>query len=168
MTQPEHTTTGRPDAGTTDRPAAGQPTDTTTDTGADPPDREQSTEDTTDDGDAKLRREASRYRRQLREAEGERDGLRGRVEAMQRAEVERLAADRIAVPADVWLAGTSLPDMLDEDGNVDQAKVTDRIGQILTDRPGWRRQSAPSFDGGVRATAPSTGPTWFDALRAKP
>ncbi len=123
---------------------------------------------TEDAGDAKLRREAARYRRSLREAETERDGLRGRVEAMQRAEVERLVGDQIAVPADVWLAGALLPDLLDDDGNVDQAKVTDTVKAVLTDRPGWRRLTHPNFDGGVRATAPITGPTWHDAIRAKP
>jgi len=128
----------------------------------------ESTEDTTDGGDAKLRREASRYRRQLREAEGERDGLRGRVEAMQRAEVERLVADQIAVPADVWLAGALLPDLLDDDGNVDPAKVTDAVKAVLTDRPGLRRLNHVAFDGGVRTAAPNTGPTWHDAIRAKP
>jgi len=134
-------------------PQENEPDDNSTDQGA--------TEDT---GDAKLRREAARYRRSLREAETERDGLRGRVETMQRAEVQRLVADQIAVPADVWLAGASLPDLLDDDGNVDQAKVTDTVKAVLTDRPGWRRLTHPNFDGGVRTAAP-TGPTWHDALR---
>ncbi len=123
---------------------------------------------TEDTGDAKLRREAARYRRSLRESETERDGLRGRVEAMQRAEVERVAAKDLATPTDLWMTGAVLGDLLDDDGNVDQAKVTDAVKAVLTDRPGWRRQSAPSFDGGVRATAPDLGPTWHDALRAKP
>jgi len=165
--QPEHTT-ARPDAGRTERPATDQPTDNTTDPGADPPDTEQPTEDTTDDGDAKLRREASRYRRQLRETETERDGLRTRVEAMQRAEVERLAAKDLATPTDLWVLGAVLGDLLDDNGNVDQAKVNDATAKILTDRPGWRRITHPNFDGGVRTAAPNTGPTWHDALKAKP
>ena len=113
---------------------------------------------------AKLRREAARYRRSLREAETARDSLRGQLETMQRAEVERLAAEHLATPTDLWLTGTALPDLVADNGNVDPAKVNDTTKQILTDRPGWRRQSA-SFDGGVRATAPNTGPTWHDALR---
>ncbi len=122
---------------------------------------------TEDTGDAKLRREAARYRRSLREAETERDGLRGRVEAMQKAEVERLVAGDLAMPTDLWLTGASLPDLLDDDGDVDPAKVADAVTAVLTERPGLRRLTHPNFDGGVRTAAP-TGPTWADALRAKP
>ena len=137
-------------------PQENEPDDNSTDQGA--------TEDT---GDAKLRREAARYRRSLREAETERDALRGRVETIQRAEVERLAAEDLATPSDLWLTGAALSGLLDDDGNVDQAKVTDAVKAVLTDRPGWRRLTHPNFDGGVRTAAP-TGATWHDALRAKP
>ncbi len=121
---------------------------------------------TEDTGDAKLRREAARYRRSLREAETERDGLRGRVEAMQKAEVERLAANDLAAPADMWLTGTTLADLLDDNGDVDTAKVTDTIQRVIGERPSWRAAPAPpSFDGGVRATAAAPGPTYQDVLR---
>ncbi len=120
---------------------------------------------TEDTGDAKLRREAARYRRSLREAGTERDGLRGRVEAMQKAEVERLVATDLAAPADMWLAGASLPDLLDDDGNVDPGKVNDATAKILIDRPGWRAVPAPpSFDGGARVTVP-TATTYQEILR---
>ncbi len=100
--------------------------------------------------------EAAKYRRRLREAEAERDTLGSRVETMQRAEVERLAAADLAAPADMWLTGTALPDLLDDDGDVDPAKVTDTIQRIIGDRPSWRAApAAPSFDGGARATVPA-------------
>lgn len=110
-------------------------------------------------------REAAKYRRQLREAQTERDTLRGRVEAMQRLEVQRLAAADLAAPADLWLTGTALPDLLDDNGDVDTAKVTDTIQRIIGDRPSWRAAPAPpSFDGGVRATVP-TATTYQEILR---
>lgn len=110
-------------------------------------------------------REAAKYRRQLRETEAERDTLSSRVEAMQRREVERLAAPGLAAPADLWLTGTTLADMLDDDGNVDPAKVGDTIQRIIGDRPSWRAVPAPpSFDGGVRVTVP-TATTYQEILR---
>lgn len=68
------------------------------------------------------KREA-RYRVQLRETEAERDTLAARVETMQRAEVERLAADVIAKPDALWASDTTLADLLDDDGQVDRDKV---------------------------------------------
>jgi len=110
-------------------------------------------------------REAAKYRRQLRETETERDTLSSRVVAMQKAEVERLVADDLAAPADLWLTGASLPDLLDDDGNVDPGKVNDATAKILIDRPGWRATPAPpSFDGGARVTVP-TATTYQEILR---
>jgi len=109
--------------------------------------------------------EAAKYRRRLREAETERDALSGRVEAMQKREVERLAATDLAAPADMWLTGTTLADMLDDNGDVDAAKVTDAIQRIIGARPSWRADPAPpSFDGGVRAAVP-TATTFQEILR---
>src|SRR5699024_10380117 len=79
---------------------------------------EPTTEDT-----SKAGQEAANYRRRLREAEAERDALTTRLEQLQRAEVERLAEQHIAKGSGLW-AATELADMLDEDGNIDPAKVT--------------------------------------------
>lgn len=66
----------------------------------------------------------AKYRRQLRETEAARDALAARLETMQRAEVERIAAAKLKVPGTLWQLGTTLADMLDEEGNVDPDKVT--------------------------------------------
>ena len=50
-------------------------------------------------------REAAKYRRQLRDTEAERDTLAGKVEAMQRREVERQVAEHLSNPEDFWLTG---------------------------------------------------------------
>ncbi|MBA2558801.1 MAG: hypothetical protein H0V07_02765 [Propionibacteriales bacterium] len=99
-------------------------------------------------------REAAKYRRQLRDAEASLASLSTRVETMQRREVERLAASELETPADLWLADTSLPDLLDDDGEIDEAKVTQAIEFVLADRPGWKRTTPPSFDGGARTSVP--------------
>lgn len=65
----------------------------------------------------------ARYRRQLRETEAERDTLRGRVEALQRGEVARLAAAEEIKAEALWASGAQLADLLAEDGTVDAAKV---------------------------------------------
>jgi hypothetical protein len=57
-----------------------------------------------DDTGRYLSREAASYRRRLREAEAERDQLRAQLDALQSAEVERLAqAAGLSAPSDVWL-----------------------------------------------------------------
>jgi hypothetical protein len=73
-------------------------------------------------------REAAKYRRRLREAEAERDQLAERVEAMQRAEVERLVTADSLRPAALWASGVELADLVADDGIVDAAKVAAAIG----------------------------------------
>lgn len=58
--------------------------------------------------------EAAMYRRK---AEAERDGLRQRLETLQRADAERLAGQHLAKGAAVWAGGTELADVLDHDGD---------------------------------------------------
>lgn len=73
-------------------------------------------------------REAARYRRRLREAETERNQLAERVEALQRAEVERLAGVDGLRPAALWASGAELAELLGDDGTVDATKVSGAIG----------------------------------------
>ena len=116
------------------------------------------TDESADSGDsAKLRREAARYRRSLRDAEAERDNLRGRLDVLQKAEVERIATgdDGLARADDLWLSGTNLAELLDDDGNVDAGKVRQTVAELLDDRPHWRRAAPVAFDGGARQPAPA-------------
>src|SRR4051794_9932789 len=69
-------------------------------------------------------REAAKYRKRLREAEGERDHLSTQLDAMRGREAERLAGEAgLADPADLWRDGLDLDVLLGEDGTVDPAKV---------------------------------------------
>ena len=60
---------------------------------------------------------------------------------MQRAEVERLAADDLTHPADLFtLSGNELADYLTEDGDVDVEKVAADVAAILAERPGLQKR----------------------------
>lgn len=115
--------------------------------------------------------EAARYRTQLRDAEAERDTLRGRVETMQRAEVERLAADaKLTVPSAVWRAGVELADLLDDEGNLDPDKASDAITTArdtlgLAVRPGTPKPD-PTLGGSGAEGDLGDGTSWADALRS--
>ena len=92
--------------------------------------------------------EAAKWRTKLRETEGERDTLTGRVQAMQTAEAERLAGEHLKKATGLWAAGAKLEDLLGEDGNVDAGKVKAaalsaadpaRLGAAEAGRPRARR-----------------------------
>lgn len=72
-------------------------------------------------------REAAKYRRRLRDVEAERDSLKATVVALQRAEVDRLAAGADLRPAALWASGPELADLLGDDGTVNQVKVAAAI-----------------------------------------
>lgn len=89
-------------------------------------------------------REAAKYRTKLREAEAQRDTLSGRLEALQRREAERLAAARLADGADLWRGdGVELAALLDDDGNLDPAKVSEHAAATLESHPHWKRPRVP-------------------------
>ena len=111
----------------------------------------------------------ARYRVARNEARAERDALAQRIERMQRAEVERLAADGLSHPADLFsLSGNDIADYLNEDGDVDAEKVAADVAAILAERPGLKRGLVRGYDptqghGG----APNTKrePTLADLIR---
>lgn len=70
--------------------------------------------------------EAARWRRKLRDAEGERDALAQRLEAVQRQSVEGLLTAS-GVKAQAVFAVAELADLLGEDGSID----TDKVGQAV-------------------------------------
>lgn len=84
-----------------------------------------------------------KFRDRLSQAEAERDALRERVDRMQRGEVERLVANRLADPGDVWRDGAQLADLLDDDGHVDPAKVDTLAAGLLDAHKHWATTSAP-------------------------
>lgn len=82
-------------------------------------------------------REAAKYRRQLRDAEAQRDQLGERLAAMQRSQAEALAREHLADGADMWRDGLELSAVLDDDGNLDPAKVTEAARAARKAHPHW-------------------------------
>lgn len=118
---------------------------------------------------AKSNKEA-RYRVERNEARAERDALAERIQRMQRAEVERLAADGLSHPADLFsLSGNELADYLTEDGDVDADKVAADVTAIVAERPGLQRPRHPAgYDpsqGQGGKGSPKREPTWGALLK---
>jgi hypothetical protein len=119
-------------------------------------DDNKATDDERDESGRYLSREAASYRRRLRDAEAERDGLRERLERYERAEVERIAGDAgLQVAADVWQFGASLDTLRDENGGIDAEIVSGLVGEIVKDRPGL--QAKPVGDVGIGRGAGAAG-----------
>lgn len=115
-------------------------------------------------------KEAAKYRRRLRETEKERDALQSRLESLQRSEVERLAADKLADPADVWRDGAELSGLLDDDGNIDAQKVGGLVEGLIEAHNHWAiptRSAAPvgSLRSGASAPPPPKPTTWAGVLK---
>lgn len=165
----EPTTTEAAALDAADDPAAAtepdtEDTDTTTD---------DSSDDGSDDRDTErdnASREAAKYRRKLRATEQERDHLAARLQAMQRNEVERLAATVLTDPGDIWVAGTQLTDLLGDQGDLDPAKVKATLDGITETRPHWRKPARrPATLDGQRSGASGnqlpSGTSWAQALQ---
>ena len=149
--EPEATTGGR---GTRPHPRAPRPRQTLL-----RPRRRAASDDV-----AKLRRENANRRGALREVEAERDALRDQVAALQRAEVERLAAERLADPSDLWRHdGVELDALLGEDGGLDAERWPPPW-------PGWSRRTPHGASRGP-TSAPGPGaassprPTFGEAFK---
>lgn len=80
---------------------------------------------------AKPRSRDAKTRLELRET-------KARLERMQRAEAERIARDHLADPTDMWVAGVSVNDLLDERGDLDTEKITATVEQLIEAHPHWR------------------------------
>lgn len=110
----------------------------------------------------------ARYRVERNEARAERDALAQRVEALNRREIERLAAGSMSQPSDLFsLSGNSVTDYLTDDGEVDADKVAADVAALLAERPGLRKQSPPLDPSQGSGGQPSAKrePTWGALLK---
>lgn len=144
-------------------------TETTTDNRVEPDTEQgdaQEVEDAT--GDDRPGAEAARYRRRLRETETERDGISERLTGYQRREAERLAAATLSRPADLWLDGAEVGDLLDDEGQLDPEKVAATVAGVLTDRPQLEAgRVRPRPDHAQGGTGAATAHGWGDVLRGR-
>ncbi|WP_111508368.1 hypothetical protein [Mycobacterium kyogaense] len=103
-----------------------------------------------------------RYRTERDSAREELTAAAARIERMQRAEIERLVADELAVPGDFWLSENTVADYLTDDGEVDTAQVSADAKLLLTERPRLGKHTGafdPTQGLGGRAPKPPQ-PTW--------
>ncbi len=110
-------------------------------------------------------REAARWRSRLRATEAERDALAERVTTMRRREAEQVASGSLSRPADLWLDGIEVGELLDDDGEVDAARVALAVKAVLDGRP----QLAPKVadHGGGRRQSPASPASWADVIRSR-
>jgi len=112
-----------------------------------------------------------RYRRSLKAAERTNERLSRALEAMQTAEVQRIAADRLADPSDLFI-NAKLADMLDTDDRVDPDRVNAAVDNLLVAKPHWEA-ARPHYAGELRSGASEppmaqSGPSWRDAFAPQP
>ena len=119
---------------------------------------------TADPATRAARREAASYRTRLRETEAERDTLRARIDRADRADAERIAAESMTDPADLWLTA-QLDGMRGEDGELDAERVSAEVARVLRDRPHWRKGHGVNFAGGARGPAPTDGGGFGAAIK---
>lgn len=99
-----------------------------------------------DNGEPQKGNREARYRVERNEARAALAAAEERIQRMQRAEVERLASEKLSHPSDLFsLSGNDVADYLTEDGDVDAEKVAADVDAILAERPGMRKQT-PSYD----------------------
>jgi hypothetical protein len=127
----------------------------------------QTTEVDTPDPSKGLAEARDKYLAQRDEARAERDALTERVAQFQRAEVERLAAEHLSMPGDLFsLSGNEIGDYLNEDGNVDPDKVAADVAAMLAERPGLNKRALSFVDPSQGLGGPSKPtPTWADLLK---
>ena len=111
--------------------------------------------------------EAAKYRRRLRDTEAERDTLAARLTALQRAEAEALAAERLVDGEDLFRYGSTLDDLLGDEGQVDPQKVAAAADALVTERPYLDKMRStygadPGQGGGGGYRAPGSGAEWSD------
>jgi hypothetical protein len=127
---------------------------------------EDNTGDNTDDAGGK---EAAKYRRKLREAEGERDQLAQQLTAMRRSQIDAQASDMGIKPAALWASGTQLEDMLGDDGVPDPEKITAAVNaarNTLGIHTAGRVQLGTRSGSGASANREHRQASWASALNS--
>ena len=127
-------------------------------------DGDDGTEDTGDDK-GKPGREAARYRTRLRAAEAERDNLTTQLDAVRRAEVERVAQTAGLNARAFWAGGADLAELITADGTVDTEKVK-LAAQVAATALGLVRPWPDSGQGNRGSSVGHGKSTWSEAFEA--
>jgi len=112
--------------------------------------------------------EAAKYRTRLREVETERDTVSERLTGYQRREAERLAADKLSRPGDLWLDGAEVGGLLDDEGRLDEEKVAAAVAGVLDGRPQLEAgRVRPRPDAAQGGSGAPQAPGWGDVLQGR-
>jgi hypothetical protein len=120
--------------------------------------------------DRKLSEEAARWRVTARQAETKLAVVEARLEQMRIAEVHRIAATKLADPADLFLGSITIDRLLGEDGEVDPQLVDEAAETLLQQKPHWRSRPRPvgapasAVNSEGRIPSGTTPPTWAELL----
>lgn len=102
-------------------------------------------------------REAARYRRRLREAEAERDGLSEQLSALQAQVAESIAESEARIrPSALWASGATVAGLVAEDGTVDREAVLAACNAAVSTL-GLARTPKPDPNQGRDAAPPQSG-----------
>lgn len=122
-----------------------------------------------------LRSENRNLRQRMKAAEEGLEQAAARLQAMQRVEVERLAATDLIDPTDVWIAHSDVDGFLTEEGTIDPQRVAEAAQAITSAKPhlaAEKKVGRPPTDRpveglrpGARPDAHVSQPTWADAIR---
>jgi hypothetical protein len=127
-------------------------------------------DDQDDDDSPALDPRGGRYRERLREAEAERDTLTELVMDMQATEAERLAAQYLADPEDLWRE-QDLADVLDA-GRVDPEMVRAACQDVVSRHKHWAapldRYHGPLRSGATSIKVERPSKTLTDAFSPQP
>ncbi len=121
----------------------------------------------TDDPADTPNREAARYRRRLRDTETERDTLKARLEALQRAQVDGIAQGLGVKPAALWAAGADLEGLCDDNGVPDAGKVkaaAEKARAELGISAPARKPSTDNLISGATGRTNESATSWQHAL----
>lgn len=113
-----------------------------------------------------LRAEAAKYRTALREAEAERDALRGEVADIRQRQALDAVADLLDDPDDLG-RHLDLTTLVDDAGNADPAKYREAAEKLAAERPRLAPVPGPPASSGTTPEA-SSGPTPWHAPDADP
>ena len=105
----------------------------------------------------------------MRAAETELTLAQARVSEMNRAEAERVAAQRLADATDLWASGVAMADVLGEDGLIDPDRVDEAVSGLLGRKPHLGRRGpitppASNVTGDGKPPGGNRGPTWVSAF----
>jgi len=126
----------------------------------------------------KLRKEAQRLRERLRDAETDMERAITQAAAMQRADIERIASEHLADPADLWSVNPDSAELCDEYGIVDADKVAEAAKGLIADKPHYAAEkpvTAPPTDRPIEnlrsampTRDPAPAPSWQQVIRPRP